>query len=72
MNLSKNPWSWVPSLYFAEGIPYVAVMTIALVLYKQLGLESFHRPYKDKALVDYLYADSHRSRFWWCCLHYSY
>lgn len=40
MNLSKNPWSWVPSLYFAEGIPYVAVMTIALVLYKQLGLSN--------------------------------
>lgn len=36
--LSKNPWSWVPSLYFAEGLPYVAVMTISLVLYKQLGL----------------------------------
>ncbi len=29
---------WVPSLYFAEGIPYVAVMTISIILYKQLGL----------------------------------
>ena len=36
--LSRNAWSWVPSLYFAEGLPYVAVMTISLVLYKQLGL----------------------------------
>lgn len=36
----KNPWSWVPSLYFAEGIPYVTVMTISLVLYKQLGLSN--------------------------------
>ena len=36
--ISKNAWSWVPSLYFAEGLPYVAVMTISLVLYKQLGL----------------------------------
>lgn len=36
--LRKSPWSWVPSLYFAEGLPYVAVMTISLVLYKQLGL----------------------------------
>lgn len=33
-----TPWTWVPSLYFAEGLPYVAVMTISLVLYKQLGL----------------------------------
>ena len=36
----SNPWTWVPSLYFAEGLPYVAVMTISLVLYKQLGLSN--------------------------------
>ena len=36
----KTPWAWVPSLYFAEGLPYVAVMTISLVLYKQLGLSN--------------------------------
>lgn len=36
----KSPWSWVPSLYFAEGLPYVAVMTISLILYKQLGLSN--------------------------------
>lgn len=36
--LGRNPWSWVPTLYFAEGLPYVAVMTISLILYKQLGL----------------------------------
>lgn len=34
------PWTWVPSLYFAEGLPYVAVMTVSLVLYKQLGLSN--------------------------------
>ena len=36
----KNPWSWVPSLYFAEGIPYVTVMTLSLVLYKQMGMSN--------------------------------
>ena len=36
----KSPWSWVPSLYFAEGLPYVAVMTISVILYKQLGLSN--------------------------------
>ncbi|MCD8290329.1 MAG: MFS transporter, partial [Prevotella sp.] len=36
--LSSYPWSWVPSLYFGEGLPYVAVMTISIILYKQLGL----------------------------------
>ena len=33
-----SPWSWVSTLYFAEGLPYVAVMTISLILYKQLGM----------------------------------
>ena len=37
---TKSPWAWVPSLYFAEGLPYVAVMTVSLILYKQLGLSN--------------------------------
>ena len=40
INKQRNPWSWIPTLYFAEGLPYVAVMTISLVLYKQLGLSN--------------------------------
>lgn len=36
----KSPWSWIPSLYFTEGLPYVAVMTVSLILYKQLGLSN--------------------------------
>ncbi|MGI6222153.1 MAG: MFS transporter [Prevotella sp.] len=39
LNLSK-PYLWVPTLYFAEGLPYVAVMTVSLILYKQLGLSN--------------------------------
>ncbi len=35
-----SPWSWVSTLYFAEGLPYVAVMTISLILYKQLGMSN--------------------------------
>lgn len=41
MNMKKStasPWSWVPTLYMAEGIPYVIVMTVATVMYKRLGL----------------------------------
>lgn len=37
---TRNPWSWVSTLYFAEGLPYVAVMTISLILYKQLGMSN--------------------------------
>ena len=40
MNNNRSPWAWVPTLYFAEGLPYVAVMTISLILYKQLGLSN--------------------------------
>ncbi|QQS38202.1 MAG: MFS transporter [Ignavibacteriales bacterium] len=36
----KNPWSWIPSLYFAEGLPYVAVMTISVIMYKRLGISN--------------------------------
>ena len=36
----KNPWAWVPTLYFGEGVPYVAVMSISLILYKRLGLSN--------------------------------
>ena len=37
---SRNPWLWVPSLYFAEGIPYVIVMTMSVVMYKRLGVSN--------------------------------
>ncbi|MFA8436996.1 MAG: MFS transporter [Marinifilaceae bacterium] len=36
----RNPWGWVPSLYFAEGLPYVIVMTVAVILYKRLGISN--------------------------------
>lgn len=36
----RNPWAWIPTLYFAEGIPYVMVMIIAEMMYKRLGLSN--------------------------------
>ena len=33
-----TPWSWVPSLYFAEGLPYVAVTLLSIEIYMQMGL----------------------------------
>jgi len=35
-----NPWVWVPSLYFTEGIPYVIIITVSVVMYKQLGISN--------------------------------
>lgn len=40
MKKQTSPWAWIPTLYFAEGIPYVAVMTISVILYKQMGLSN--------------------------------
>jgi len=32
--------SWVPSLYFTEGLPYVMVMSVSVILYKKLGISN--------------------------------
>jgi PAT family beta-lactamase induction signal transducer AmpG len=37
---NKSPWFWVPSLYFAEGVPYAVVMYISVIMYKKLGLSN--------------------------------
>lgn len=37
---SRNPWLWIPSLYFAEGLPYALAMSVSLVLYKNLGVSN--------------------------------
>jgi len=34
----QSPWTWIPSLYFAEGIPYIIVMFVASDMYKTLGI----------------------------------
>lgn len=36
----KQGWLWVPSLYFAEGLPYVIVMTLSVILYKRLDISN--------------------------------
>lgn len=35
-----SPWFWVPSLYFAEGIPYIVVMTVSVIMYKRMGISN--------------------------------
>lgn len=36
----RSPWWWVPTLYFAQGIPYIAVMTISVIMYKRFGFSN--------------------------------
>lgn len=38
INKARSPWWWVPTLYFAEGLPYMAVMTISTIMYKCMGI----------------------------------
>jgi PAT family beta-lactamase induction signal transducer AmpG len=40
MMKARSPWSWVPSLYFAEGLPYVVVMTVSVIMYKRFGISN--------------------------------
>ena len=36
----RSPWTWIPTLYFAQALPYVAVMTISVIMYKRLGISN--------------------------------
>jgi len=35
-----SPWSWIPTLYFASGMPYVVVMSVSVIMYKRLGISN--------------------------------
>jgi PAT family beta-lactamase induction signal transducer AmpG len=39
-NSARGPSWWVPSLYFAQAVPYVLVMTVSVALYKRLGISN--------------------------------
>ena len=36
----RSAWRWIPTLYFVQGIPYVIVMTVSVVMYKTLGVSN--------------------------------
>lgn len=36
----NNPWYWVPPLYLTEGIPYVLIITVSVIMYKKLGVDN--------------------------------
>jgi PAT family beta-lactamase induction signal transducer AmpG len=41
MSTSKrSPWFWVPTLYYAEGIPYIVAMAVSVIMYKRLGISN--------------------------------
>ncbi len=70
---TRNPWAWVPSLYFAEGIPYIVVMTLSVIMYKRLGVSNtdialytswLYLPWVIKPLWSPLVDLTRTKRFW--------
>ena len=69
----RNPWTWIPTLYIAEGLPNVVVMTVAVVMYMQLGLSDtdialytgwLGLPWVIKPLWS-PFVDLYRTKRWW-------
>jgi len=40
MKKRRSPWSYIPSLYFAEGVPYVLVNELSVPMFKTLGADN--------------------------------
>jgi PAT family beta-lactamase induction signal transducer AmpG len=36
----ESAWRWVPSLYLMQGLPYAVVMSLSLVLFRDLGISN--------------------------------
>ena len=34
----RYPWFWVPTLYFAEGVPYFVVNNISVMMFAKMGV----------------------------------
>ncbi|MCR5019030.1 MAG: MFS transporter [Bacteroidales bacterium] len=40
MKSRRNPWLWVTTTYFAEGIPYFIVNNISVIMFKKMGMSN--------------------------------
>lgn len=40
MKTLRHPFTYVPTLYFAEGLPYIIVNTVSVILYKRMGMSN--------------------------------
>ena len=72
-NSGRSPYSWVPSLYFAEALPYMVVMALSTIMYTNMGLSNtelalytswLYLPWVIKPLWSPL-VDSIRTKRWW-------
>lgn len=37
---STNPWYWIPVLNFASGLPYAIIISVSVIMYKNLGINN--------------------------------
>ena len=35
--IQKQPWFYIPTLYFAQGVPYIMINTVSVIIYKNMG-----------------------------------
>ncbi|MFC0135881.1 MFS transporter [Massilia eurypsychrophila] len=71
--VKSRPWAWIPSLYFSQSIPYVIVMMLSVVMYKDLGISNtdialytswLYLPWVIKPLWSPV-VDMFRTKRWW-------
>ena len=69
----RSPWRWVPTLYFAEGIPYFIVNVISVIMFKNMGMSNgdiamytglLYLPWTVKPLWS-PFVDILRTKRWW-------
>lgn len=70
---ASRPWLWVPSLYFGQALPYVVVMLLSVVMYKDMGVSNtdialytswLYLPWVIKPLWS-PFVDMFRTKRWW-------
>ena len=64
---SRNPISWVPTVYFAMGLPFVVLNMVSVLMFKGLGIDDAQIALMD--ITDYAALDTEiplESVFWRC------
>ena len=71
--VNLSPWWWVPTLYFAEGIPYFIVNNISVIMFTNMGMSKgdmamytslLYLPWVIKPLWS-PFVDIIRTKRWW-------
>ena len=71
--MRQSPWWWIPTLYFAEGIPYFIVNNISVVMFTNMGMSKgdmamytslLYLPWVIKPLWS-PFVDIIRTKRWW-------